>query len=336
MADDTETVTLSAEEIRALILAVLGAHGFDAENAGAIAENMGLVERSGGASHGLFRLKGHVAAVAAGKANGRARPSLARTAPGVLELDGDRGFAPPSHRLGLGPLAEAAAETGLAALAIRRVMHFGALWPEVEALAERGVAALAVTSSPPYVAAGAGRPVFGTNPIAFAWPRPERPPLVFDMATAAMARGEISIAERDGHAVPLGVGVDAEGHATTDPAAILGGGAQLPMGGYKGGLVALMVDLLAGPLIGEITSLEAGARDPMPGLTEVAGQLILALSPERLGARSDGAEALFAAIEAEPATRLPGARRLAARAASAEGGVRVSAALHRELTALVG
>jgi len=329
-----ETVRMTAEEVHGLIRRVLTANGFDAANTEAIAANMGGAECSGAASHGLFRLPGHVRAVAAGKASGQARPAVSRPAPGIVRVDGDRGFTPISHRAGLAPLAEAAREQGVAVLAIARTLHFAALWPEVETLAAGGLCAIAMTSSPPYVAQPGGtQRVFGTNPLAFGWPRQGHPPMVWDMATAAMARGEISLAKRDGHGVPEGTGIDADGRPTTDPAAILEG-AQLPFGGVKGGLLALMVDLMAGPLIGELTSLEAGAEDPLPGLTEVSGEIVVAFDPARLGARFDGAEALFAAIAGQEGARLPGDRRTAARARIAAEGVAVPAALHAEISAL--
>ncbi len=70
------------------------------------------------------------------------------------------------------------------------------------------------------------------------------PPMVFDRASAAMARGEILIAARDGHELPAGVGVDKDGNLTTDTNAILEGGAILPFGGYRGSAIAMMVELL--------------------------------------------------------------------------------------------
>ena len=132
-------------------------------------------------------------------------------------------------------LAEAAQTIGIAALAISHTHHFAALWPETEALAERGLVGLACTAYKPAVApAGAKKALFGTNPISFAWPRPGKTPLVYDMATAAKALGEVQIAARDGHSVPLGTGLDAEGNETTDPGKIANGGVLLPFGGYKG------------------------------------------------------------------------------------------------------
>jgi len=331
-------IRMSLDEVRARALGVLERHGFDAANAEAIADNMTRAEASESRSHGLFRLPGHVKAVEAGLVNPEAAPRLERLAPAVLQVDADRGFAPLAQRVGLGPLAETARAEGLAALAITRTMHLAALWPEVETLAEAGLVAMAFTSTPAYMAAGGRRRIFGTNPMAFGWPRAEAAPMVWDQASAAMARGEIMIAARDGHALPEGAGVDAEGRPSTDPEAVLEG-AQLPFGGYKGAAIALMVDLLAGPLIGELTSLEATESAPPPGLTAVAGELIMAIDPARFGAAGDPrrhGETVLSALESEPGTRLPGARRISARARTARDGVTIGSDLDARIRALEG
>jgi len=271
-----------------------------------------------------------------GKANGRAAPRAERIAPTVVRVDGDGGFTPLAHAVGRGPLVEAARETGMAALAIRRTIHFAALWPEAEALAEQGLVALTVTSSPPYLApAGGRRPFFGTNQMSFAWPRKGRPPMVFDQASAVMARGEVMIAARDGKRLPEGVGIDAEGNPTTDPNAVLKG-AQLPFGGHKGSAIALMVDLLAGPLIGEVTSAEAGDADNKDGTAALGGELVLALDPARFGADGPIAhdERLFERMLAEEGVRLPGDRRVKARAETPGQGIEVPRSLFETIEGL--
>lgn len=121
---------------------------------------------------------------------------------------------------------------------------------------------------------------FGTNPIAFGWPREEKPPFIFDMATSAAARGEIQLHQRAGKAVPEGWGIDGDGQATTDAQAILDG-AMLTFGGHKGSALAAMVELLAGPLIGDMTSAESLAWDNGAGGLPYGGELILALDPVR-------------------------------------------------------
>src|SRR3546814_14818724 len=90
------------------------------------------------------------------------------------------------------------------------------------------------------------------------------------------------IAAREGHAVPPGTGIDAEGRDTTDPNAILDGGAQLPFGGYKGASIVLMIELLVGALIGDKFSFEALAADNGDGGPPKGGELMLAIDPARL------------------------------------------------------
>ena len=240
-----------------------------------------------------------------------------------------------AHAAGIPVLIEAAQEQGMAALAIKNCLHIMALWPEATQVAEAGLIGYAFTSSPAYVApAGGSKPFFGTNPMAFAWPRPGGSPMVFDQASAAMARGEIQIAARDGHPLPEGAGIDSDGNPTTDPEAILKG-AQLAFGGYKGASIALMVDLLAGPLLGQVSSHES--KPIGPGFLTLSGELILALDPNRFG-NSEGwaahSERLFAAMTAQDGVRLPGDRRTKNRERIAREGAEIPKALHDQILAL--
>ena len=233
-----ETVHITLESCHNLATEILTRHGSDEANARAVADTITAAERDHALSHGLFRLPGYVTSLKNGKVNGVAKPKVERLAPTVVRVHGDRGYAPLAIVMGRAPLIEAAREFGMAALALTRIHHFAALWPETSALAEEGLVAFAFTSSPPYLAAAGGKTkFFGTNPMSFAWPRKGRPPMAFDQASAAMARGEIMIHQRDGKPAPDGVGIDNDGKPTNDPAAILEG-AQLPFGGHKGSAIA--------------------------------------------------------------------------------------------------
>ena len=334
------TLRLSLAEVHALASRCLAANGCDAENARAVADTITAAERDVCLSHGLFRLPGYVASLRSGKADGKARPVVEDLAPAVVRVDGRGGFAPLALEAGRAPLAAKARSQGVAALALNDIHHFAALWPEVEALAEQGLCAFAFTAAFPYVvAAGGRRPIYGTNPMAFAWPRPGRDPLVFDQASSSLARGEIMIAAREGKTVPPGTGIDAAGRETTDPAAILDGGAQLPFGGYKGASIALMIELLVGALIGDKFSFEALAADNADGGPPKGGELMLAIDPARFGdpqGFAAHAELLFEQITAEQGVRLPGDRRRRNRAATAADGVAVDAALHARIVELAG
>ena len=310
------TVELSLQDIYALAHRCLSMHGCDADNADAVARTVTDAERDGSVSHGLFRIPGYVASLKSGKVNGCAAPRVETLRSATLRVDGDNGFAPLAHARAIDPLSEAAHEFGVAMLAVVRVHHFAALWHETEALAARGLAALACTAYKPAVAPfGARKALFGTNPLAFSWPRGDQAPMTFDMATASMAMGEVQIAARDGKPVPPGTGLDAEGVATTDPAQIAKGGVLLPFGGHKGSAIALMIELLAAGLIGERFSFEAAEADNNDGGPPRGGEFILALSPAIIGGDdwAAHAEQLFSRYNELQGARLPGARRHANR-----------------------
>lgn len=337
MSNEKTYEVLTVAEIHDLVTRVLLANGCDAENAGAIADTVSSAERDGCLSHGLFRIPGYVQSLRCGAVDGKARPTLTQTAPAVLRADLNLGFSPLALVLTRPRLVELTRSQGIAALGLLRGHHFAALWPEVEALAEAGLVAMAYTASRAAVApAGAKQRFFGTNPMAFAFPRGDKPPVVFDQASAAMARGEIQIAARDGHAVPPGMGIDLDGNPTTDPKAILDG-AQLPFGGYKGSAIALMVELLSAGLLGDAFGYEAHENaNPASGVQQ-SGELIIAMDPTRFG-DAEGwlahTERFFARLTAMEGVRLPADRRRQVRAVTARAGVRVARPLLEEIRSL--
>jgi len=313
------TVALTLKEIEDLATRVFVQNGCDAANTEALVRTVVTAERDGSLSHGLFRVPGYVASLRSGKVNGKADPRVSHTTPAVVNVHGDNGYAPLAIERGVPALAAAAKTLGVAVMATTRTYHFAALWPETEALAAQGLIGIACVCYMPFVApAGGNKPLFGTNPISFAWPRPGKSPVVVDMATAAMAQGEVQIAARDGHSVPLGTGLDAQGQLTTDPREILKG-VLLPFGGHKGSAIALMVELLAAGAIGEQFSFEAAEADNKDGGPPRGGEFMLAISPELL-AGSDWAsqcEGFFRRFDAIEGARLPGSRRHANRLSTA-------------------
>ena len=305
------TVTLELDDIYKLAHDVMLANGCDSDNAAALADIICRAERDGSHSHGLFRVPGYVKALRSGKVDGKAKPTVKQLTPAVIQIDGNGCFAPLAQAIGLPLLAEATGTIGIAALSLVGVHHFAALWPETEYLADRGFVGLACTAYMPMVApAGSKEALFGTNPISFAWPRPGHGPVVYDMATAAMAMGDVQIAARDGHDVPPGTGLDADGNPSTDPAAIAKG-VLLPFGGYKGSAIALMVELLAAGLTGEQFSYEARATDNKDGGPPRGGEMIIGMSPDIIAGPNwqDHVEAFMQKMTSLDGVRMPGARR---------------------------
>lgn len=333
---NSESTILSLVEIHDLAVSVLRAHGFSQDQSNAIAETVSAAERDGCQSHGLFRIGFYVAALKNADANAQAIPELSVTDSAVVHVDANHGFCPLALKSGLPALTTKARQHGIAAMAIHNTYNIAALWPEVEQLAQDGLVAFAFTAANAYVApAGGTKPVYGTNPMAFSFPRQEQPPLVFDQASSASARGEIQLHLRAGKAIPEGWAIDAEGRPTTDAQAALEG-AQLPFGGYKGAALALMVELLAGALIGENLSVESSGHDQHGIGAPLGGELLLALNPEHFGPDNyqQRAEFLFSSILDQPGTRLPSARRYELRDRHLQQGVAVPRRIIDELLAL--
>lgn len=330
---------IAVAEVERAIAAALRRAGCDGENAAAVAGVVAAAERDGCASHGVFRLGGYLAALRSGKVDGAARPAVSRLAPSVLRVDARGGFAPLAMEAARAQLAPLAREQGIAAAALVDAHHFSALWADVEPLAADGLVALCMTSYMPAVApAGARVPFFGTNPMAFAWPRAGGASLVIDQASAAMARGEVMLAAREGRTLPPGVGVDASGSPTCDPAEVLKG-AILPFGGHKGSGIALMVELMAGALIGQAFSVETAAADNRDGGPPRGGIFLLAIDPARFGDAGgwlEHAEGFLARLSALEGVRLPGDRRAANRRRSDAEGVEIPAKLWAEVLAAAG
>ncbi len=324
----SDTTRMTVDDLFELVKDILRKGGFSDGHAAAIARTIVAGERDGCKSHGVYRIEGCLRTLKRGKVVPDAVPELTVDDSAVVRVAAKGGFANLAFETGRPALAARARKLGLAALVINDCTHFAALWPEVEALAEDGLAAISMCPSYATVApAGGTKPLLGTNPFAFGWPRPGETPYVFDFATSVAARGELELYRRADKKLPEGWAVDRDGHPTTDPEAALDG-AMLPFGGHKGSAISTMIELLAGVMIGDFTSPQALEWLGTTTLAPRHGELILAFDPARIaGGRADPArqgEALIEAIAGQGA-RLPSQRRFAARRESLEKGIALTA-----------
>ena len=332
------TPILSIEDLTDLIAAIFETRGMAPADARTVAGVIVAAERDGARSHGLQRMPGYVSSMDCGWVDARAEPRIEQRTPGLLAADAGNGFAQIALARARDQLARLARQNGTAVLTIRNAHHFAALWPDVEPFAEAGLIALAAVNSRSLMAAWGGtQKVLGTNPLAFACPRPGAPPLVWDQASSTMSQGDVLLHRAAGKPLPPGTGIDRDGRATTDPAAVLEG-ALLPFAGAKGSSVAFMVEILTAALSGGTFGFEdRGAATP-GAVTSRSNQFLLLLDPAAAGAAAFGVrvEALLAVIAAGGSQRLPGERRYAARQRAATAGIPVDAAVLDELRAFCG
>ena len=325
---ESSNVSISFSALVALLQQVFERHGTSPEVAAILAHNCASAERDGAHSHGIFRIPGYLSTLASGWVDGRAVPQVTDVASGFVRVDAANGFAQPALEAARALLVEKARSAGIALMAIHNSHHFAALWPDVEPFAEQGLVALSVVNSMTCVVPhGADRPLFGTNPIAFAAPRADGLPIVFDLATSAIAHGDVQIAARKGERLPLGMGVDGLGQPTQDPKAILEGGALLPFGGHKGSALSMMVELLAAALTGGNFSFEFNWSDHPGARTPWTGQLLSVIDPSKTAGQSfaERSQELVRQMHAAGLRRLPGDRRHRTRAKSQQEGIEIDA-----------
>lgn len=313
---------------------LLLANGVEPVSAGAVASSIVSAERDGAYSHGFARLPGFISSLASGWVTGSPSMIVTDQAPAVVHVDAANGFAQGALARGKDMAMAKARANGICAISIHDSHHFGCLWPDVEPFGEAGLVCLAfVNSRSRIVAPGAAKAVLGTNPMAFALPRPGRNPLVWDQASSVLAHGDILLAAKSGQTLPPDAGVDKFGAVSRDPQAILHGGALMPFGAHKGFLIALLVEVLAAALTGS----RFGFEDESPGkpgaVTSNAGEMLILIDPARAGASDFGerTEQLLNALVEAGSSRLPGDRRYKNRAKALADGIPVDDATCRLL-----
>ena len=326
-------VVVPLGELTAIATAALVAARTSAENARTVAESLVAADRDGLASHGVSRIPFYADQAMSGKVDGLALPALRSADACSVCVDAKDGFAYPAIRLGIEQAVERLHDVAVVVVAIANSHHCGVVGHHVERLADHGAIALGFTNTPAAIAPwGGSRGSFGTNPVAFACPRQDRPPLVVDLSMSRVARGRIMLAAQHEASIPSDWALDAEGATTTDPHRALNG-TMLPMGDEKGAALALAVEILTAGLTGSQFAFEADSFFTAEGAPPRVGQSIIALVPQRFAGPSfvTRIESLLAHIVGQEGARLPGDRRLENRRTADSRGVEIPAALHDEL-----
>lgn len=329
---------LSLDALQSLLTRALCAEGMSDANAAIIANTITIAERDGTHHHGIFRLRGYVETLRSGWVDGKAIPEIDTSKPGLVKVDARNGFAQPALSASRDALADKARKNGIAFLAMRNSHHFAALWPDVEPFAIDGLIALAFVNSRSRVAPwGGATKLFGTNPMAFACPRAGKPPIVWDQASSVVSSGELLMAIGAGKSVAEGIGIDKQGNSTTDPREIIQG-AQLPFGGHKGSMIALMVEILGAALTGGHFGMEIDSSAYPGAQTSNAGETIIVIDPTASAGVNFSArvEQLAEAIVSNGNARVPGERRWQARAGGSSKQVEISDEAYQYALQLAG
>ncbi len=309
---EVEGRRFSEGALRELGQAALARCGAGAAAAAAVLDCLVEADRRGVHTHGLIRLPTYVAQARSGEIAAGAAPVVVHADGPTALVDGRLAFGALTATFALDDAATRALEFGVGATAALNGTHFGAAGHFALQAARRGLVGIVATNTPAAVAPfGGSESRLGNNPISIAAPMPAgTPPFVLDIALSQVSRGAIKLAELAGEAIPEGWALDADGRATTDPAAALLG-ALLPFGGHKGYGLAIAVELLTSALSGSgisprlvNTGLTGGAAPGAAGAERGTGSLYLVLDPARFAGRETFLTRMGDLVEELKSTRL--------------------------------
>jgi (2R)-3-sulfolactate dehydrogenase (NADP+) len=304
----------------------------------AAARALVTAESEGLPTHGVSRVGLYAQHVREGRVNGKAKSKIVRRKGATCLVDAGGGLAYEASAVAGKEAITRAKRYGVAFCGITNSHHFGAAAYHLAPLAEANLVGLALTNSPAAINAWGGkRPFYGTNPIAAIFPRRDSPPLVIDLALTEVVRGKIMLHAKEGKPIPLGWALDREGRPTTDAAAALTGSLSA-IGGMKGTMLALLVELLCCAVTGAAFSFENDSYFE-PGNKPRIGHAIVAIDPAALaGSKSyfSRIDVLISGMLEQDGVRIPGARREQARRRARDEGIEIPETLAAELQQLAG
>ncbi len=359
-------------DLTALATAALRASGASASAARVTAKYLVAADAQGLGTHGVARVPTYCGHLKAGRARGDAVPRIVNEKPAACLVDAGDGLGFEPCEFAIQQAIERAQKHGVGFAGVTRSHHCGALGMLLEAVAARGMVGVAFSNASAAIMAWGGtRPLFGTNPVAAIFPRKQQradplpaesavrgqrapalaatsdrsaneewrelAPLVIDMSLTQVTRGQIMLYANAGKPIPAGWGMDKDGNPTTDAQKILVGGSLHAVGGLKGTMLALAVELLCCALMGAALSHEVGSIYVNEGAPMNLGQAFLVIDPAALAGNDvylDRVETLIAAMLEDDEVRLPGARRVENMARAAKEGIEIPAELEKQLREL--
>lgn len=274
---------LAASRLTPFVTTVFQKVGVPAPDAHLVAETLVEADLRGVHSHGVMRLPGYIQRIQAGLVPPKARVTVTAEGPAFAHLDAHNSLGQVASARALVLAVRKARESGVGVVGVAHSTHFGAAAYYVMRAAAERMIGIAITNTLPLMPpVGGAAAVVGNNPIAYAIPAGRHKPVVLDIATSVVARGKVQRAQGRGDRIPLDWGVNRQGHPTDRPEEIMDGGMLLPIGGHKGFGLAVIFDLLCGPLIGGASSWGvAGLALPEFNRPQDVGHLFMALDVAR-------------------------------------------------------
>ena len=267
MSEFNDETRVDAEELLKLVVAVFKRCGMSQADAALLADSLVDADLCGTHSHGVLRVPEYVEKLTVKGVNLTAKPEVVREGPSFVIVDGRNSMGQLGAALAMRKVIDKAAQTGIAAGAIRGSNHCGAMAYFARMALPHDMIGIATTNALPTMAPwGGAERLLGINPIAISVPAGEMSPIVYDAAFSGSSHGKIRIYEQKGMHLPEGWALDREGQPTTDPKVAIDG-LLAPTGGFKGAGLAMVMGILSSMLSGASYGTELGSIEdgPIPG-----------------------------------------------------------------------
>ncbi len=259
MVQETDAdIRVPQPEILELVTAIFSAAGMSDGDAALLADSLVLADLEGVHSHGILRVPEYVKKVTVDGVDPRGKPSVVKDAVAIMVIDGGNSMGQVGMTFAMDRVIERAAETGIAAAAIRGSNHSGAMSYYVRRAVAKNMIGIATTNALPTMAPiGGAERIVGINPIGLGVPAGDEHPIIYDAAFGATAHGKIRVYAQKGLPIPGDWALDADGMPTTDALKAIDGLIQ-PVGGYKGIGMATVIGMMSSMLSGAAYGTELG------------------------------------------------------------------------------
>ena len=258
--------TYQVDDLQNYVIRFLKNYQVTEADARIVADVLVSADLRGVESHGIIRLDTYYGSrLRKGLIDPSSPTKVLNETAATLALDAGTGLGQVVSYHAMQRCIEKANESGACMVTVRNSNHYGIAGYYAMMALPHDMIGISFTNAQPLVAPTYGRTaILGTNPIAVAAPAGENRPFVLDMATSIVPIGRVTVYQKAGREIPEGWGVDREGQVTTNPMAVLDGGALMALGGtdimrgYKGYGLALMVDIFSGVLAGSAFGKDVG------------------------------------------------------------------------------
>ena len=247
----SDPVTVPVEALHTYGVKALKTTGMSEVDARIVADKLVLADSWGTFTHGNKLLGGYIKRLEAGGTSSLGQAQVVNEGPSWAIVDGGNAMGQIGCDFAMRKAIELANTAGVAYVGVRNTNHFGAAGVYPAMAADADMIGIAMANDIPSVCApGSKKAVMGTNPLAYAVPANNHPPILLDIATSTVAGGKVYAATQRGETIPGNWVIDSDGKPTTDGSLYPLKAALAPMTGHKGYGIALLHENLAGVLTG--------------------------------------------------------------------------------------